>query len=228
MMSKSRIKQESSSLSTVLIKLLQGFLLQEDKQAWEHLQLQQTAIREYFATLGLHLHLNEHEGYAFLRSISQEDDEDGKITSESAIGNTQQEEIIEKKKLTLMRRVPLSFEVSLLCVLLREALDQFDATVHDNHRLIMTKADIYELLKLYFPVKHDETKLIKRWDGIINKIIELGFIRELKADGSRIEVLRIIKAMIDAERVGEMKRNMLRYSQQKAEAQKSKGDLINE
>lgn len=216
-MSKVRIKQEGKALSTVLIKLLQGFLLQEDKSSWEALQMQQSVVREFFATLGLHLHLDEHEGYAFLRTISMDEHDDGKIIGESAIGNLQQEDTIEKKKLTLMRKVPLSFEVSLLCVLLREALDQFDATVHDDHRLIMTKSDIYDLLKLYFPDKHDETKLIRRWDGIINKVIELGFIRELRLDNSRIEVLRIIKAMIDAERIGEMKRTMHSYVQKKSE-----------
>lgn len=217
-MSRLRTKQEASALSAVLIKLLQGFLLQEDRQSWETLQLQQTVVREYFATLGLYLHLDENDGYAFLRTIPKEENDDGKIIGESAIGNVQQEEVAERKKLTLMRKMPLSFEVSLICVLLREALDQFDATVHDDHRLIMTKVDIYDLLKIYFPDKHDETKLIKRWDSVINKVIELGFIRELRSDASRIEVLRIIKSMIDAERVGEMKRTMQRYIQQKSEA----------
>jgi hypothetical protein len=216
-MSKLRTKQEGTALSAVLIKLLQGFLLQEDSAAWETLQLQQTVIREFFATLGLHLHLDQNDGYAFLRTIPMEACDDGKVTGESAIGHAQQEEVAEKKKLTLMRKMPLSLEVSLLCVLLREALDQFDATVHDDHRLVMKKSDIYELLKLYFPDKHDETKLIKRFDAIINKIIDLGFVRELKSDTSRIEVLRIIKAMIDAERVGDMKRNMHRYLEAKRE-----------
>jgi hypothetical protein len=212
-MSKSRTKQEGSELSVVLIKLLQGFLLSEEKHAWETLLFKQTVVRDYFATLGLYLHLNENEGYAFLRTMPMGEHENGKVTDESAIGNVQKEELAEKKKLTLMRKMPLNFEVSLLCVLLREALDQFDATVHDDHRLIITKSDIYDYLKLYFPDKHDETKLIKRWDSIINKVIELGFIRELKSDASRIEVLRIIKAMIDAERVAEMKQAMLAYSQ---------------
>lgn len=220
-MSKLRTKQERAALSTVLIKLLQGFLLQEDKQAWETLQMQQTAVREFFETLGLYLHLDENDGYAFLRTIPMDESDDGKITDESTIGHMQREKLAEKKKISLMRKIPLSFEVSLLCILLREALDQFDATVHDDHRLIMTKSDIYELLKLYFPDKHDETKLIRRLDSIINKVIELGFIRELKSDTSRIEVLRIIKAMINAERVGEMKRNMQRYVQQKSESAKS-------
>lgn len=222
-MSKPRIKQEGSAFSTVLVKLLQGFLLQEDKQAWETLLIQQSLVREFFITLGLHLHLDENEGFAFLRTRTVGENDDGKVTCESAIGNRQQEEIAEKKRITLMRKVPLSFEVSLLCVLLREALDQFDATVHDDHRLIMTKSDIYELLKLYFPDKHDETKLIKRWDGIINKVIELGFIRELRSDTSRIEVLRILKAMIDAERIGEMKRAMQRYVQQKNQRESING-----
>lgn len=202
-------------ISSILIKLLQGFLLQEDKQIWENLLLQQTAVRDFFSTLGLYLYLDENEGYAFLRSIPEENSEDGKIVGESAMDDARKEEMLAKKKLTLMRKMPLSFEVSLLCVLLREALDQFDATVHDDHRLIMTKSEIYDLLKLYFPVKHDETKLMKRWDAMINKVIELGFIRELKSDASRIEVLRIIKAMIDADRVLEMKHNMQRYQHSK-------------
>lgn len=210
-MSKQQAKTKAPALSSVLIRLLQGFLLQEDKIIWESLLLQQTVVREYFATLGLYLHLDENEGYAFLRSIPEGASEDGKIMGESAMDNVSKEDIPDKKKLTLMRKMPLSFDVSLLCVLLREALDQFDATVHDDHRLIMAKSEIHDLLKLYFPEKHDETKLMKRWDGMINKVIELGFIRELKSDPSRIEVLRIIKAIIDAERVGEMKRNMQSY-----------------
>ncbi len=84
-MSKLRTKQESTALSAVLIKLLQGFLLQEDKTAWETLQLQQTIVREFFATLGLHLHLDDNDGYAFLRTIPMGECHDGKVTSESAI-----------------------------------------------------------------------------------------------------------------------------------------------
>lgn len=216
-MSKLRTKTEASNISSVLIKLLQGFLLQEDKLSWETLLSQQIAVRDFFANLGLYLHLDENDGYAFLRTIPEGTIDDGKITSESLMGNLQQEENIEKKKLTLMRRFPLSFEVSLLCVLLREAIDQFDATVHDDHRLILTRSEIYELLSLYFPDRSDETKLIKRWDNVINKVIDLGFIRELKSDPARIEVLRIIKAMIDAEKVQEMKRNMQQHAQNERE-----------
>ncbi len=218
-MSKLRTKTEAPNISSVLIKLLQGFLLQEDKFNWETLLSQQIVVRDFFANLGLYLHLDENDGYAFLRTIPEGAIDDGKITSESLMGNLQQEENIEKKKLTLMRRFPLSFEVSLLCVLLREAIDQFDATVHDDHRLILTRAEIYELLRLYFPDRSDETKLIKRWDNVINKVIDLGFIRELKSDPSRIEVLRIIKGMIDAEKIQEMKRNMQQYTQNVQEGQ---------
>jgi hypothetical protein len=221
-MSKLRSKVETSPLSSVLIKLLQGFLLQEDKLTWETLLSQQIAVRDFFSTLGLYLHLDEREGYAFLRSLPEGAIEDGKITHESAMGDLQKEDLVEKKKLTLMRRVPLSFEVSLLCVLLREAMDHFDVTVRDDHRLIMTRTEIYDLLRLYFPERSDETKLIKRWDNVINKVIDLGFIRALKSDATRIEVLRIIKAMIDVERVQTMKRNMQQYVQNMQE------ELINE
>src|SRR6185437_9142779 len=106
-MSKCRTKTDTSSISSVLIKLLQGFLLQEDKIVWEALLLQQTIVREFFATLGLYLHLDENDGYAFLRSIPEGAAEDGRVMGESMIGDIQKEESVEKKKLTLMRKMPL-------------------------------------------------------------------------------------------------------------------------
>ncbi len=79
-MSRARTKKEGSALATVLIKRLQFFLLQEDKQARETLQCQQTVVREYFTALGLHLHLDEQDGYAFLRTTPMDENENGMVS----------------------------------------------------------------------------------------------------------------------------------------------------
>ena len=110
---------------------------------------------------------------------------------------------------TLVRRIPLSFEVSLLCVLLREALEQFDSKVNDDHRLVLHRIDIYDLLKLFYEDKTDETKQVKRFDALINRVVELGFLKELKGNQNSFEVRRIIKAQFDAEKLVEIKARMM-------------------
>ena len=61
-------KQEQNvAFSSVLIKLLQGFVVSDEKKYWESLLTYQEAIREYFSALGLQLHLSIDDGYAFLK-----------------------------------------------------------------------------------------------------------------------------------------------------------------
>lgn len=192
--------RNSSSLTAVLVKLLQGFVLSDDTKAWEALLTYQEQVREYFSQLGLQLHLSMDDGYAFLKPGMSNDESDQ---------NESQESEEKENAPNLVRRFPLSFEVSLLCVLLREALEQFDSKVNDDHRLILHRADIYDQLKLFYEEKTDETKQMKRFDAMINKVIELGFLKELKGNQNSFEVRRIIKALIDAEKLAEMKMKMM-------------------
>src|SRR6516162_44300 len=174
-------KQEQNvAFSSVLIKLLQGFIVSDEKKYWESLLTYQEAIREYFSSLGLKLHLSTDDGYAFLKQgrfpQNQEGTEDGGVEDGEAVEGEEKslEEDPTGQVKTLVRRIPLSFEVSLLCVLLREALEQFDSKVNDNHRLVLHRIDIYDLLKIFYEDKTDETKQVKRFDALINRVVELG------------------------------------------------------
>ncbi len=209
---KNKKQEKTAAFSTVLIKLLQGFITSEEKRNWEALLTYQEAVREYFSPLGLQLHLNTDDGYAFLRAGA------------NSAGITNHEESNEEENLedslsdesdsatstlpSLIRKAPLSFEVSLLCVLLREALEQFDSQVSDDQRFVMHRVDIYDLLKLFFPETTDEAKQTKRFDTLINRVIELGFLKELKGNQNSFEVRRMIKALFDAEKLAEIKDQM--------------------
>lgn len=203
--------EQSIAFSSLLIKLLQGFIVSDEKKYWETLLTYQEAVREYFSTLGLQLHLSVDDGYAFLKqgrleqgSITGIDDEEMPENEEGSI-----EENPTSSIPTLVRRIPLSFEVSLLCVLLREALEQFDSKVNDDHRLVLHRIDIYELLKLFYEDKTDETKQVKRFDALINRVVELGFLKELKGNQNSFEVRRVLKAQFDAEKLVEIKARMM-------------------
>jgi hypothetical protein len=74
---------------------------------------------------------------------------------------------------------------------------------------VLHRIDMYDLLKLFYEEKTDETKQAKRFDALINRMVELGFLKELKGNQNSFEVRRIIKAQFDAEKLVEIKSRMM-------------------
>ena len=185
-------------LSSVVVPLLKGVLYREDNPGlWDALVHLQASVRDYVAILGLELMLDEAEGYAFLRS-RQSEDEDG----QSAIPR-------------LVARRQLSYPVSLLLALLRKKLAEFDAGGGDT-RLILSRDEVVELIRIFLPAGSNEVKLIDQVDGTLNKIAEMGFIRRLRGQGQMIEVRRIIKAFVDAQWLADFDERLAEYRQQLA------------
>lgn len=193
----------SSALPALLVGLLKGVLYQEsDAGRWQQLLNLQSQVRDYVLVLGLELILDEAEGYAFLRSRAAERDADESDSGDSAIPR-------------LIVRRPLSFPVSLLLALLRKKLAEFDAGGGDT-RLILSRDEIVELIRVFLPASSNEAKLVDQLDRHINKVIELGFLRRLTADSKvrqpHFEVRRIIKAFVDAQWLAELDRKLEQYS----------------
>ncbi len=178
----------TDDLSMLVITLLKGVIYQEgDASQWQALLRLQARVRDYVSVLGLELILDESEGYAFLCSRpATGEDEGGKIPR-------------------LVARRSLSFPVSLLLALLRKKLAEFDAGGGET-RLILTRDEIVELLRLFLPERSNEARLTDQIESHLNKIVELGFLRKLKpagavagGEGSLYEVRRILKAFVDAQ-----------------------------
>ena len=185
-----------NELSSVVVPLLKGVLYRKDNPGlWDSLLHLQASVRDYVAILGLELMFDEAEGYAFLRS-RQSEDEDG----QSAIPR-------------LVARRQLSYPVSLLLALLRKKLAEFDAGGGDT-RLILSRDEVVELIRIFLPAGSNEVKLIDQVDGTLNKIAELGFIRRLRGQGQMIEVRRIIKAFVDAQWLADFDERLAEYRQQ--------------
>lgn len=163
-------------------------------------------MRDYVAVLNLELVLDEAEGYAFLRSRPGRDDESAPTLPR------------------LVARRPLSFPVSLLLALLRKKLAESDAGGGDT-RLILTREQIVELVRVFLPAGSNETKLIDQIETHVNKIVELGFLRKLKpvagkGDGqvAAFEVQRILKAFVDAQWLADFDAQLAAYQAQLAPA----------
>ena len=186
-------------LSTVVIPLLKGVIYEEDNQSlWSALLNQLAGVRDYVAVLGLELIVDEAEGYAFLRSQSETGAEGTNPTPR------------------LMARRQLSYPVSLLLALLRKKLAEFDAGAGDT-RLILSRDEVVELIRIFLPAASNEVRLIDQVDATLNKIAELGFIRRLRGERQMIEVRRIIKAFIDAQWLADFDKRLDEYLQRPAQ-----------
>ncbi len=178
-------------ISRVLIALMKGVTYQEDDPAlWQPMLNLQARVREYAALLGLEIILDEAEGYAYLRQrASADEDQD------------------------VPRFVPrrqLSYPVSLLLALLRKRLAEFDAMSGDT-RLILSRDDIVDIMRVFLPGTANEARLIDRIDGYINRVLELGFLRKLRGQDDRFEVRRILKAFVDAQWLKEFDQRLAEY-----------------
>lgn len=208
-------------LSILLITLLKTVVYREDDTSrWNQLLTQQSSVRDYVAVLGLELILDEAEGYAFLRSRQLESVNDGNSGDSSGSSGTTQ------TLPRLVTRRPLSFPVSLLLALLRKKLAETDAGGGDT-RLILSRDDMLELIRVFMPNTSNEAKLTDQVDRHINKIIELGFLRKLNADNHsgppHYEVRRIIKSFVDAQWLADLDKRLEHYQTHLAESQSNAG-----
>ncbi|MDD2762022.1 MAG: DUF4194 domain-containing protein [Methylomonas sp.] len=188
-------------LSAVVIPLLKGVIYQEsDDGLWNALLNLQARVRDYISVLGLELVLDEAEGYAFLRSRQAEAEDDGTAS----------------KLPRLIARRPLSFPVSLLLALLRKRLAEFDRGGGET-RLVLSREDIVELIRVFLPQRSNEARLIDQIETHINKVVELGFLRKLKTtthQAASYEVRRILKAFVDAQWLSELDARLAEYQAQ--------------
>ncbi|SDX71483.1 DUF4194 domain-containing protein [Nitrosomonas halophila] len=196
-------------LSALVIPLLKGVIYQEGNAVqWSALLALQARVRDYVAVLGL----DEAEGYAFLRARSDEGDD------------------TVSKLPRLVARRPLSFPVSLLLALLRKKLAEFDASGSDT-RLVLTRDEIVDLMRVFLPESSNEARLVDQIETYLNKVVELGFLRRLRAGAANpggqaavFEVRRILKAFVDAQWLAELDARLAGYRAHLAGEIEERGD----
>lgn len=182
-------------LSQLMVLLLKGVLYREDdERLWAILLRLQARVREQAAVLLLDLVLDEAEGHAFLRGRPDPDDTDSTT-----------------RLPRLVARRPLPYAVSLLLALLRKRMAEFDAGGGDT-RLVLSRDEIAELMRVFLPDGSNEARLIDKVDATITRVVDLGFLRRLDPvragarparGGGHYEVRRILKAFVDAQWLAE-------------------------
>ena len=187
------VLSEPAELSPVVVGLLKGVVYRDSAEAvWSQLLVLRLQVVDYVAVLGLTLVVDETEGYAFLRSRVDSDQPDGP---------------------RLVARRSLSFHVSLLLALLRKKLAEFDA-VSAETRLILSRDQMIEMMRVFLPHTSNETRLVANVDTYLSKIVDLGFLRRMRGTDDQFEVRRIIKAFVDGQWLGDFETRLQEYRDQ--------------
>jgi hypothetical protein len=183
--------EDGDRLPVILIALLKGVVYREDNnRKWQDLIDHQGPVRDYLSVIGLELLFDEDEGFAFLKNRERNDDD---------------HEIPQ-----LIVRRQLSYPVSLLLAQLRRKLAEHDASSGEE-RLIVDKQEIIDLMGTFFVSGSNEVQFIRKIDGALQKVYELGFVRFLGDKKEKIEVKRIIKAFVDAQWLQEFDTRIKEY-----------------
>src|SRR5882724_7049597 len=170
---------EEHAVAVAIIDLMRGVVYREsEEEVWATLDRHGAAVRDHFATRGVGVIVDDTEGYAYLQS--QEPDDDAEPLPR------------------LVRRRSLTYNVSLLLVLLRKRLVEFETTGGEG-KLVLSRDQIVEMLRVFLAESSNEARVMDRVDSTVKQVIDLGFIRPLRGQPNHWEVRRVLKAYVDAQ-----------------------------
>ncbi len=179
----------------VLIKLLKGPVEYLEKGAWELLLQYQVELTKFLQQLGLVLVLEKDDGYAYL--------EQQRLDEEESVAGW-------------VRRIQLGYDESILLVLLRDMMAEFEVGEASSRELIKKRREIKEYAELFFKENPSKVKFIRDLDRLIDKVEELDFIEKVEradlSDDEKFRIKKIIKAKVDHEILENFKNQLTQHA----------------
>lgn len=188
----SSLESNIKPYSKAIVKLLKGSI-QRTSNIWDVVVNYQIEIQDYISQIGLELIVKKEEGFAFLKQFEDSD------------GNT----------LGLVTRRQIGFEISIVLVVLRQSLEDFDCnpTQFQVFEKFITNSEIKEEVELFLPEKFNRVKFLLELDGYINSIVKLGYLSEVskKENETKYQIQRIIKEKVTLDILQEFKIKLQGY-----------------
>jgi hypothetical protein len=156
----------------------------------------QSPIQEYFGKIGIELLINENDGFARVLQPDADETDDNPLPR-------------------LMRKQAISYEATLLSVILRELLEEFDVK-SEGIKLFITQKDIKERIELFYKEQTNKSKLWKDLSKPIESLVKIGILKlnredAANKDNNQYEVKRIIKAFISNDKLEEIRNKLAEY-----------------
>jgi hypothetical protein len=191
------------TFAPLAIRLLKGVIYEEETRLWNDLlKAHELPLRQYFAQIGLQLVINRNDGFAFLRQPPAAE---------------------EGASLTLPRLMSnrvLTLDQSVLCVLLREQLEEYSVADSAAREPILSLREIREMVEVFIRERTTTQRLLRDVKKTVREVKDMGFLEELSQqseqseDDRRYRVKRILKAFIGADQLLELFQNLAQISRE--------------
>ena len=186
--------------SSLIIKLLQSYAIYDDDKYWSVLSQYETPVRDYFSVIGLELVINRSDGFARLSQKDFSEDE-------------------PNIPIKLIRSIKMDYDQSLMCVVLREWIDEFEGNAQQmSTRLFITHEELKDRVGQFFPRQDNRKKLLDNLDKLVERMKDYGFLRVNRKDENNLnntqyEVKTLIKSKITNEQLEEFKDKLQNYAE---------------
>ena len=178
--------------SKAVVKILKG-VVENNDTVWSDILTYQTEIQDYISLMGLELILKKDEGFAFIKQRTNDD----------------------AKTVNLVSRRQYGFELSVMLIVLRQMLEDFDSnpTLSQATDKYVTAFEIKEETEMFLPSTYNKAKFEKELDNNIERIVDFGFLVAPKSnDGeTRYKIHRIIKEKITLDDLLDFKKQLNDY-----------------
>jgi len=188
----SNLEKNIKPYSKAIVKLLKS-TIERNSKLWDDVINYQLEIQDFVSQLGLELIVKKDEGFAFVKQF------------EDSEGNT----------LGLITRRQIGFEISIILVVLRQSLEEFDSNPAQFQvaEKFITDFEIKEEIELFLPEKFNRVKFIKELNSYIKRIVELGYLKEVskKDNETKYQIHRIIKEKVTLDILQAFKSKLQEY-----------------
>lgn len=178
--------------SKAVVKLLKG-VVENNDTVWSDILTYQTEIQNYISLMGLELILKKDEGFAFIKQRTNDD----------------------AKTVNLVSRRQYGFELSVMLVVLRQMLEDFDSnpTLSQATDKYVTAFEIKEETEMFLPSTYNKAKFEKELDNNIERIVDFGFLVAPKSNygETRYKIHRIIKEKVTLDDLLDFKKQLNDY-----------------
>ncbi len=175
-----------------VVRLLKGPVEATDTNAWEDILNYQSEINKYLMNIGIELIVKRDEGFAYIKQIV--DDED--------------------RTTGLIPRQQLGFEISVILIILRQMLEEFDSNMDELYATerFVSADELRERIEIFLPERFNRVKLLSEIDTYINRIVSLGYLKLIKRDNvNTYQIHRIIKEKVTLDKLQEFKDKLQEY-----------------
>lgn len=175
-----------------VVRLLKGPVEVTDTNAWEDILNYQSEINKYLMNIGIELIVKRDEGFAYIKQIV--DDED--------------------RTTGLIPRQQLGFEISVILIILRQMLEEFDSNMDELYytECFVRADDLKERIEIFLPERFNRVKLLSEIDTYITRLVSLGYLKLIKRDNvNTYQIHRIIKEKVTLDKLQEFKDKLQEY-----------------